>query len=1777
FPYVFDSLAEAKTKSGFIAGSKLILPDGFEHESNEKCEEITIPHVPLSPVHYVDMVSIQELDEIGQLVFKGIKTLNLIQSIVYPIAYTSNENLLICAPTGAGKTNIAMLSILRELGMHLDNGIIKKNDFKIVYIAPMKALAAEMVRNFGTRLSVLGVQVMELTGDIQLTKTEISETQMIVTTPEKWDVVTRKSTGDVLLSQIVRLLIIDEVHLLHDDRGSVIESIVARTLRQAIVESSQTMIRIVGLSATLPNYLDVARFLRVNPNSGLFYFDTRFRPVPLSQTFVGIKALNHLKQLHDFNEICYNKVYEQVKKEHQVMVFVHARNETYRTAQTLLEFCKIKGHSEFFTAKRSPRLNEASKQFIRSGNQQMKELFPEGFAIHHAGMLRSDRNLVEKFFVEGLIKVIVCTATLAWGVNLPAHAVVIKGTQIYNAKKGSFVDLGILDVMQIFGRAGRPQYDIFGHGTILTTHDKLAYYLSLLTQQNPIESQFVNGLSDHLNAEISLGSVTTVNEGVRWLSYTYLFVRMKINPLAYGITFTELQNDPGLVKHRHELIVASARMLDKAHMIRFDEKSGSLHSTDLGRIASHFYIKYDSVEVFNEFLHPTIIDDKIYEMISRAHEFEQIKVRDEELVELNSHLTDACQVPVIGGTENSWGKVNILLQAFISRQPLDSFSLVSDQAYVVQNATRIARALFEIALKKGWSMAAGRLLKLSKVLEKRLWDWQNPIRQFSFVPTEIFNKLEEKGLSIDRLREMDSKEIGRHIIRNIRMGPSLKQCAHRIPLLDVDYLIQPITRTVLKITLLFTAAFDWNDKIHGKVGEPFWVWIEDPDSNNIYHYDFIIIYKKTVVTKTPQTLVFTIPIIEPLPSQYYIRLVSDKWLGSETTLPISFQHLILPERHPPHTELLDLQPLPKKALKDPVLESLYKFNHFNPIQTQVFHTLYHQDVNVLLGSPTGSGKTVAAELAIFRVFREYPKTKAVYIAPLKALVRERMEDWKIRIEQKLGKRVVELTGDVVPDMGAISKADLIVTTPEKWDGISRSWQTRKYVKSVSLLVIDEIHLLGDDRGPVLEVIVSRSNFISSHTDMKIRVVGLSTALANAKDLADWLSIKQIGLFNFRPSVRPVPLEVHISGYPGKHYCPRMATMNKPIFQAIITHSPTKPVLIFVSSRRQTRLTAFDLIAYLAAEENPKQWLHMSEPEASRVLNVTTSSLMECNLKLTMAFGIGLHHAGIHEKDRQIVEHLFVRRKIQVLIATSTLAWGVNFPAHLVIVKGTEYYDGKTKRYVDFPITDVLQMMGRAGRPQFDDQGKAVILVHDVKKHFYKKFLYEPFPVESSLLDVLTDHLNAEIVAESICSKQDAIDYITWTYFFRRLIINPSYYNLESVTPEKINKYLSALVQKSLNSLISSHCIDLGEDNFSVTSLTAGRISSYYYLQHSTIRGFYNSLQKDCDVFQLLKIFTDAEEFSQLPVRHNEDYINKELAYQLSVSVEHNTFDKSNTKALLLFWAYFSRTPLPSADYHTDLKSVMDQALRVLQAMLDMSAELNYLSTSLRVINLMQMVVQGQWVDDCSLLCLPFINNENKHHFRIELANSFKGCVVVGLADLMYVVDGWPNLIQKMLKPHFNSTQIDQIYKTVKQLPMMEIRFSMKMASQEDVDDAKFIPLFHQSLYMKKDSKWNEIKAGIEYILTIVLHRMNKEKKTSSYAYPTRFQKQKEECWILLLGDVENNSVLALKRVGFVQLEKSIQVSFVSPKKSGRHIYTLYIMSDCYVELDQQYDIFFHVL
>ena len=1669
--------------------AKFHMPEGAKRVDVQDFESVWLP--PKYPPYRSDdsLVPVTEFEEWARPAFKGYPTLNRIQSSVFNSAYYSNENLLICAPTGAGKTNIAMLTILREIGRNMDeSGRLDKDNFKICYVAPMKALAAEMTANFGTRLSYLGIAVRELTGDMQLTKQEIEETQIIVTTPEKWDVITRKST-DSPLTQKVHLLILDEVHLLNEDRGPVIETLVARTLRQ--VESTQIMIRIVGLSATLPNYKDVAHFMRVNEKTGLHYFDGTYRPVPLEQTFVGVKPKQFQKQREVMTRYCFDTIVKTLKKGKQCMVFVHSRKDTTRTAQDLLEIAVDQGLEELFSEEviRGKSSEWARREISKSRNQDVKRLFLAGFACHHAGMLRSDRNLVEKMFHEGLIKVLCCTSTLAWGVNLPCKQVIIKGTQVYNAEKGKFCSLGMLDVMQIFGRAGRPQFDDEGSAVMITTHDELYRYLALTSHQAPIESQFIENLADNLNAEIVLGTVTNIQEAVSWLSYTYLFVRMLRNPMVYGIGYEEKELDPNLVQKRTELIIAAANELDDVRMIRFNNPYFS--STNMGQTASHFYIHHDTIRIFNETFDKNanaLTEAEVFRLICNATEFENINVREEEIPELDK-LKKLCPIEIKGDVAgDKVVKSNVLLQTYISRTQINTFALVCDTNFVAQNAARIVRGLFEISLRKGLPDTSSLLLKICKMIDLRIWDFQHPLRQFDNLKDTLIAKLEQRSLTVDKLLEMEASEISA-ITRVPAATSGILYCVSQIPYLQIDATVQPITRSIIRIKVTLTPDFRWNDRVHGQM-QPFWIWVENPEEVGILHHEYFLLRKKE--NKQPSEIIFTTPISHPIPPQYILHVCSDRWLGSDNSAPLSFKHLILPQLYPPHTQLLDLQPLPITVLHNKDFEKIFKYGYFNPIQTQIFHTIFHTDQNVLLGAPTGSGKTVAAELAVLRVMKETPHLKAVYLGPLKALVQERLKDWDKKFVQMLGKKMVELTGEFTPDILALKEADIICTTPEKWDGISRSWQNRGYVKQVGLIIIDEIHLLGEDRGPILEVIVSRMRYIASQTETPVRVVGLSTALANAKDLAEWLGIDGPGLFNFHPSVRPVPLKIHVQGYEGKAYCPRMAKMNRPSYAAILSYSPHKPVLIFVSSRRQTRLTAIDIISHVAADGNPKRFV-MKDEEA---LRKAIAKVKDPNLKHTLSFGIGLHHAGLPRDDRASVEELFGTGVIQVLISTSTLAWGVNLPAHLVIVKGGEYFDAKSRRYVDYAITDMLQMMGRAGRPQYDDSGEAVIMCTTAMKGFYKKFLYEPFPVESSLADVLHDHLNAEIVSGTISTKHDAVDYLTWTYLFRRILVNPTYYGLESSDLETVNKYLSRLVDDTLLDLEAAHCIEIDDDQTTLYPLTMGQIISYYYLHHMTAKLFYDEIDESATLSRILQILCSATEYDELPVRHNEDGLNEDLAKDEGIRWEPQSKDWENpgVKANLLLQAHFSRVLLPISDYVTDQKSVLDQAIRILQAMVDVSADGGWLFTTLKCMELMQMVVQAQWLDQSSFFQLPFFDTPQQHALMVEQNMEY----------LPQLLRASQEKQRKVLTRVFeNKKTVDSVLNALSKFPVMEM---------------------NHELSVEKDSV---IRAGDEVILTV---NLRKKPNNGNGAYCPMFPKYKREGWWLVCGNPETGELLALKRV-----------------------------------------------
>jgi antiviral helicase SLH1 len=1741
YPHVYRSHESGNTLSAF--GKKYALPFGTQHHEYEKFEEFAIPAAKVGTLGIgQELLEVADLDGLCKRTFRGYKSLNRMQSLVYPVAYKTSENMLICAPTGAGKTDAAMLTILNTIAKNVvpnpiddittTDFVVNYDDFKIVYVAPMKALAAEITEKLGKRLAWLGIQVRELTGDMQLTKSEIVSTQIIVTTPEKWDVVTRKSTGDTELAQKVRLLIIDEVHMLHDERGAVLESLVARTQRQ--VESTQSLIRIVGLSATLPNYIDVADFLKVNRMAGLFYFDASFRPVPLEQHFVGVKGKAGSKQSKEnLEQVACEKVVEMLRQDKQVMVFVHSRKDTVKTARELLERAQADGEGDLFDPSGHPGYDQAVRDVKTSKGRELRELIPKGIGTHHAGMPRTDRNLVERLFAEGVLKVLCCTATLAWGVNLPAACVIIKGTQLYSSEAGKFIDLGILDVLQIFGRAGRPQFQDTGIGIILTTHDKLQHYLAAVTQQQPIESKFSKRMVDNLNAEISLGTVTSVPEAVQWLGYSYLFVRMQRNPQSYGIEWAEIRDDPNLVQRRRSLVIDAARVLSQSQMIIFNERTEELRAKDVGRIASQFYVLQTSIEIFNKVMKPHGGEADALQMMAMSGEFNQITSRDNEEKELIKLKDEIIPCELEGGVGTPQAKTNILLQSYISRARLEDYTLVSDSAYVAQNSARICRALFMIALNRRWGYQCLVLLSLCKAIEKRIWPYQHPLRQFD-MPENIFQKLEEKGSvsSLEALREMSGAEIG-SMVNNQKMGSVIKNVSKNIPLLNVEAEIAPLNRDVLRIKLFITPNFVWNERHHGR-SESYWIWVENSETSEIYHHEFFLLSRRKM--RDDHELHFTIPMADPLPSQIYIRAVSDRWLGAESVTPVSFQHLIRPDTESVYTDLLNLQPLPISALKNPSLEEIYskRFQYFNPMQTQLFHCLYHTPANVLLGSPTGSGKTVAAELAMWWAFRERPGSKVVYIAPMKALVRERVQDWRARLAIPLHLKLVELTGDNTPDTRTIRDADIIITTPEKWDGISRSWQTRGYVQQVSLVIIDEIHLLGGDRGPVLEIIVSRMNYIASQKKGSVRLLGMSTACANATDLGNWLGVKE-GLFNFRHSVRPVPLEIYIDGFPEvRGFCPLMQSMNRPTFLAIKSHSPEKPVIVFVASRRQTRLTARDLINFCGMEDNPRRFVHM--PEEDLVINL--ARVKDDVLRESLSFGIGLHHAGLVESDRSLSEELFLNNKIQILIATATLAWGVNLPAHLVVVKGTQFFDAKTEGYVDMDLTDVLQMLGRAGRPQFDTTGIARIFTQDSKKAFYKHFLHTGFPVESSLHKVLSNHLGAEISASTIKHKQDALDYLTWTFFFRRLHKNPTYYGLEISAEEHntieaqelANEFIINLVDTSLNELADSGCAVV-ESTGEVESTPYGKIMSYYYLSHKTIRNLLVRAKVDPSFEDVLSWLCIASEFDELPVRHNEDLINAELEKNLPYkpsSLELPMWDP-HVKAHLLLQAYFDRIELPITDYVGDQTSVLDQSVRVCQAAIDVLAEKGYLKAVMKVINLLQCVKSARWEADGPLAIFSG-GSVSRENARVKAGK-------IGGKDLRWVTTASRQALREAASAvGVPNAGLDKFVDTTKLIPDLQLSTTEVGSLGFNVAIARKLPL----------------------------------KTRDNRMYAPRFPKPQTEGFIVLVSEHGKSELVALKRVGWAQTgggKLSARANIKLPASHHDRQFDVVVMSDGYIGLD----------
>uniref|UniRef100_A0A8C2L8T1 Probable ATP-dependent DNA helicase HFM1 n=1 Tax=Cyprinus carpio TaxID=7962 RepID=A0A8C2L8T1_CYPCA len=489
--------------------------------------------------------------------------------------------------------------------------------------------------------------------------------------------------------------------------------------------------------------------------------------------------------------------------------------------------------------------------------------------------------------------------------------------------------------------------------------------------------------------------------------------------------------------------------------------------------------------------------------------------------------------------------------------------------------------------------------------------------------------------------------------------------------------------------------------------------------------------------------------------------------------------------------------------------------------SQALDDVLYTNKNFVACAPTGSGKTVLFELAIVQLLIEasdaWHNVRAVYMAPIKALCSQRFENWKQKFGP-LGLNCKELTGDTeIDDIFEIQDAHLIFTTPEKWDSMTRRWKDNRLLPSVSLFLIDEIHVVKDKtRGATLEVVVSRMKTMHSYqlavnpkSKASTRFVAVSATIPNIQDVSEWLSDES-----------------------GPATCLEMDETHRPV-------KLRKVVLGFPCGSNQNEF---------------------------KLLLMWTSLSVYVNYLYLFICGIGYHHAGMDVSDRKLIEEAFTVGDLPVLFTTSTLAMGVNLPAHLVVIKSTLHYVGGACE--EYSEADLLQMIGRAGRPQFDTTATAVIMTRSQTKDKYTHFLSGIDSIESSLHTNLVEHLNAEIVLHTISDVNMALDWIRSTFLYIRALKNPKHYGF---SPELdkcgIETKLQELCLKNLNSLASFNLITMDED-INIKPTETGKLMARYCVAFDTVKQF--SMVTGTETLpELIEMISKGKEFSDVQLRVNE--------------------------------------------------------------------------------------------------------------------------------------------------------------------------------------------------------------------------------------------------------------------------------------------------------------------
>jgi helicase len=410
--------------------------------------------------------------------------------------------------------------------------------------------------------------------------------------------------------------------------------------------------------------------------------------------------------------------------------------------------------------------------------------------------------------------------------------------------------------------------------------------------------------------------------------------------------------------------------------------------------------------------------------------------------------------------------------------------------------------------------------------------------------------------------------------------------------------------------------------------------------------------------------------------------------------------------------------------------------------------------NLVLAVPTAAGKTMVAELCAIKHIIERGG-KVLYLVPLKALATEKYEEF-LKFT-KIGIKVILSTGDFDYVNPALGKHDIIIATNEKADSIFR--HRPNWINSISLIVADEIHLLGDgSRGPTLEALLTGFRLINP----KAQILALSATISNADEIAGWLS--SIPITN---NWRPVPLlegvyfQQSVMFKDGQHK--KIEGEKDPVTNlAIDVIKAGGQMLVFTGSR----LSAVNLANRIS--ESVRKQLRRSEERklldlSNRILKMGEKTRVSDRLSRVVANGVAFHHAGLTYEQRKAVEDTFRSFMIKCICATPTLAAGVNLPARRVLIYDYRRYEAGIGQ-TNISVLEEKQMAGRAGRPKYDTSGEAILLArNEAERDFLLEeyVLSKPEKVWSKLgaAASLRSHILAAITMGLAHSQEDVFDYL----------------------------------------------------------------------------------------------------------------------------------------------------------------------------------------------------------------------------------------------------------------------------------------------------------------------------------------------------------------------------------------------------------------------------------